>query len=170
VLVAVPDEFARGNEGEVRYISGGATRAESVLAGLEHVETEYVVVHDAARPLAESALFDAVLARLVDDGAEGVIAAMRVTDTTKQVREGEVVERTLDRSTLWAAQTPQAFRTEALREAISAADSLADATDEAMLVERNGGRVVVHEAAKENIKVTTAFDLRVAEILLTARS
>jgi 2-C-methyl-D-erythritol 4-phosphate cytidylyltransferase len=79
------------------------------------------------------------------------------------------VERTLDRSTLWAAQTPQAFRTAALRSALESR-ALADATDDAMLVELQGGRVLLHEAPRENVKVTTQLELQVAELLLRGRS
>jgi 2-C-methyl-D-erythritol 4-phosphate cytidylyltransferase len=82
-----------------------------------------------------------------------------------------LVERTVDRSRLWAVQTPQAFRIDALREALAAAPSdLAAATDEAMLVERRGGTVLIHSAPPENIKVTTPFDLRAAELLLRERA
>jgi 2-C-methyl-D-erythritol 4-phosphate cytidylyltransferase len=93
-----------------------------------------------------------------------------VTDTIKQASEGGAVERTLDRSGLWAVQTPQAFRADALREALSDPVSLPDATDDAMLVERRGGRVLIHPSPAENVKVTTAFDLRIAELLLRERS
>jgi 2-C-methyl-D-erythritol 4-phosphate cytidylyltransferase len=67
-------------------------------------------------------------------------------------------------------QTPQAFRAEPLREALADPDSLADATDDAMLVERRGGRVLIHSASTDNLKVTTPFDLRVAELLLGERA
>ena len=96
-----------------------------------------------------------------------MLAATPVTDTVKEV-EGRAVVRTLDRSRLWAAQTPQAFRTEALRRAF-AAGSLAHATDDAMLVEALGGRVAVHDASPQNIKVTTDADLRAAAMLLAGR-
>jgi 2-C-methyl-D-erythritol 4-phosphate cytidylyltransferase len=79
------------------------------------------------------------------------------------------VDSTLDRSALWAAQTPQAFRTAALREALGSTSLLRQATDEAMLVERLGGKVMLHEAPAENIKVTTPLDLRLAEMLLGER-
>jgi 2-C-methyl-D-erythritol 4-phosphate cytidylyltransferase len=79
------------------------------------------------------------------------------------------VQRTLDRDGLWAVQTPQAFRAGALRQALSILESLAEATDDAMLVERRGGRVLVHPSPPENIKVTTPLDLRVAELLLRQR-
>ena len=79
------------------------------------------------------------------------------------------MERTLDRTGLWAVQTPQAFRADALREALSDPDSLPDATDDAMLVERHGGRVLIHATSPDNLKVTTPLDLRVAELLLRER-
>jgi 2-C-methyl-D-erythritol 4-phosphate cytidylyltransferase len=80
------------------------------------------------------------------------------------------VDRTLDRSSLWAAQTPQAFRAEALREAFASTELLAQATDDAMLIERLGGRVLLHAAPIENLKVTTSLDLWVAELLIAERS
>lgn len=154
----------------VEAVEGGPSRSESVRNALARVETEVVVVHDAARPLATADLFDAVVSRLAGDaGCDCAIAAAPITDTVKEVAD-EVVERTLDRSRLWGAQTPQAFRAVRLREALSAADSLADATDDAMLVERIGGRVAIHPAPPENIKVTTPLDLRVAGLLLAERS
>jgi 2-C-methyl-D-erythritol 4-phosphate cytidylyltransferase len=99
-----------------------------------------------------------------------VIAAAPVTDTIKEAAEDGRVERTMDRSRLWAVQTPQAFRAGPLREALSDPDALAGATDEAMLVERRGGVVMIHPAPPENIKVTTQFDLRAAELLLRERA
>jgi 2-C-methyl-D-erythritol 4-phosphate cytidylyltransferase len=80
------------------------------------------------------------------------------------------VERTLDRAGLWAVQTPQAFRADALREALSDPDSIPDATDDAMLVERRGGRVLIHSAPAENLKVTSPLDLSLAGLLLRERS
>jgi len=156
--------------GDLSVVAGGATRSESVAAGLEAVGTELVVVHDAARPLVTAELIDAVVEDLLaDEECGAVVAAAPLTDTIKQVARGMEVDRTLDRSSLWAAQTPQAFRCAALREAIASTGLLAQATDDAMLVERIGGRVLLHEAPAENIKVTTRLDLRVAEMLLRAR-
>jgi 2-C-methyl-D-erythritol 4-phosphate cytidylyltransferase len=99
-----------------------------------------------------------------------VVAATPVTDTTKEVLRDREVSRTLDRSSLWSVQTPQAFRTGALRDALAATELLAQASDDAMLVERDGGRVLVHEAPPENLKVTTPLDLRLAEALLGERA
>ena len=169
-VVAAPPELAGGlDAGGAAVVAGGETRSQSVALALEAVETELVVVHDAARPLVTAGLIDAVVGALdADEEADGVVAAAPVTDTIKQVGEGSAVERTLDRSALWAVQTPQAFRSAALREAAEAAD-LSAATDDAMIVEKAGGRVLVHAAPADNLKVTTALDLRLAELLLAER-
>ena len=176
VVAAPPGEEARVWEiasaeglGDVEAVAGGASRSESVANAIENVSSEIAVVHDAARPLVTAELIDAVVDRLAEDpDAAGVIAATPVTDTIKEAADDRRVERTLDRSRLWAVQTPQAFRTGALRDALAAARDLAEATDDAMLVERNGGVVVIEEAPAENVKVTTALDRRVAELLLGA--
>ena len=172
IVVAVPPE----QEGPVAErgvvaVAGGAHRSESVAKAVELCGGEIVVVHDAARPLVTPALINAVVDRLAsDEAAAGVIAAARVTDTIKQADQGGQVERTLDRDVLWAVQTPQAFRADALREALADPDSLPDATDDAVLVERRGGRVLVHEAPAENLKVTGPIDLELAERLLRGRA
>jgi 2-C-methyl-D-erythritol 4-phosphate cytidylyltransferase len=177
ITVAVPEgEEGRLSVPGVDAVAGGATRSESVAAGLEGVDSEVVVVHDAARPLVTAELIDAVVgALLADDEAHGVIAAAPVTDTIKEVMTGREILSTLDRSSLWAAQTPQAFRTDALRRALGDTTMLAQATDDSMLVERMRdpkrmrGRVLICEAPPENLKVTTELDLRVAELLLADR-
>jgi 2-C-methyl-D-erythritol 4-phosphate cytidylyltransferase len=172
ILVAAPpgeDEAvaARG----VLAVTGGEHRSESVANALELSGGELVVVHDAARPLVTAELIDAMLDELArDEGAAGVIAAAPVSDTIKQADDDGWVERTLDRSGLWAVQTPQAFRAAALREALSDPGSLPGATDDAMLVERRGGRIRIHPSPSENLKVTTPLDLRLAEQLLRERS
>ena len=114
---------------------------------------------------------DRCLAALRDGRWDGAIAAAPVIDTVKEAdRDGRVL-RTLERSALWTVQTPQAFRAEALRRALDVDEAqLAAATDDAFLVEVAGGSVTVVEAPRENLKVTTALDLRVAESLLAARS
>jgi 2-C-methyl-D-erythritol 4-phosphate cytidylyltransferase len=172
VVVAVPPEdFDSVAAGDVTVVAGGKSRSESVAAALETVDSDVVVVHDAARPLVTTELVDAVVADLLADAdCAAVVAAAPVTDTIKQVARGREVDRTLDRSSLWAAQTPQAFRAAALREALASTELLAQATDDAMLVERIGGTVLLHEAPAENLKVTTPLDLRVAELLLAERS
>jgi 2-C-methyl-D-erythritol 4-phosphate cytidylyltransferase len=144
-------------------VDGGATRAESVSNALAAVDTELVAIHDAARPLLTPELLDDLVAELVaNPAADGVITAAPVTDTVKKVDGGRITG-TLDRSELWAAQTPQVFRTEVLRSALRAADSV---TDEAMLVEAAGGTVLIHDSGLPNLKVTTPIDLSVAELLL----
>jgi 2-C-methyl-D-erythritol 4-phosphate cytidylyltransferase len=146
-------------------------RSESVSNALELCGEGIVVVHDAARPLVTPGLIDAVVYQLgSDQEAAGVIAAAPVTDTIKHASGSGQVERTLDRAGLWAVQTPQAFRAEALREALSDPDSLPEATDDAMLVERRGGLVLIYPASPDNIKVTTPVDLRVAQLLLRERA
>jgi 2-C-methyl-D-erythritol 4-phosphate cytidylyltransferase len=171
VVAAPPGQVDELSGGDHAVVAGGETRSESVAAALEAVDADFVVVHDAARPLVSAELIDAVVEELLDDeDAAAVVAASPVTDTIKAVSRGMEVDSTLDRSSLWAAQTPQAFRAEALREALASTALLAQATDDAMLVERLGAKVLLHEAPVENIKVTTPLDLRIAELLLTERS
>jgi 2-C-methyl-D-erythritol 4-phosphate cytidylyltransferase len=148
-------------------VTGGASRSESVSLALDEVNSELVVVHDAARPLATPALFEAVVAELEGDSAcDGVVAAAPVADTLKRALAGRVIE-TVPRSELWAVQTPQAFRTEALREALDTdAETLAGATDDASLIEARGGVVRVFPWDQANLKVTTQTDVRIAEALL----
>jgi 2-C-methyl-D-erythritol 4-phosphate cytidylyltransferase len=128
-----------------------------------------VVVHDAARPLVSPELFRSALAAL--EGADCAVAAAPMTDTVKEAGSDHRVVGTLDRSRLWAIQTPQAFRREALERALDVpGDVLAAATDDAWLVERAGGSVVVVPAPPGNFKVTTPHDLQVAELLLRDRA
>ena len=164
VVVAVPAGF----EDPPDRVRGGASRSESVRSALAAApEATVAVVHDAARPLVTRDLFERCIAALGD--AEGAIAAARVTDTVKE-GHGIRVLRTLDRSRLWAVQTPQVFRADALRSALDAPpDRLAAATDDASLVESAGGTVRLVEAPPENLKVTTPLDLRIAEAILQSR-
>jgi 2-C-methyl-D-erythritol 4-phosphate cytidylyltransferase len=176
VIVAVPagHEDAVAVEG-VATVAGGASRSESVAAALAGVESELVAVHDAARPLVTAELIDELVSALAErPRAAAVIAAAPVTDTVKLLGEGgdgalAPVTETLDRARLRAAQTPQVFRTDALRAALEAAGDLAAASDDAMLVEAAGGEVLVHASPAANLKVTTSLDLRVAELLLGER-
>jgi 2-C-methyl-D-erythritol 4-phosphate cytidylyltransferase len=173
IVVACPPGHVHDLGGhDLGVVTGGPTRAESVSNALDAVGTRLVAVHDAARPLVTPELVEAVIGALVDDPeADGAIAAAPVTDTIKQATAHRVIERTVTRGELWAAQTPQAFRVEALREALAAdPTSAAEATDEAMLVEAAGGRVLIHPAPVENVKVTTPLDLKLAELLLAERS
>jgi 2-C-methyl-D-erythritol 4-phosphate cytidylyltransferase len=154
-------------------VTGGDSRAISVGHALAEVpaRAEIVAVHDAARPLLTAELVDALVARLAGDpDAAGVIAATPLTDTVKRVGESGTIETTESRAGLWAAQTPQVFRAEALRAAHDGDPAtVAAATDDAMLVEAGGGRVLVQEVETPNLKVTNAADLRLAESLLADR-
>ena len=186
VVAAAPpgDDYEFTGE-DLFVVAGGEMRAESVRNGLDRVETELVAIHDAARPLLTAQLVeDVVAALLADPDADGAIAAAPVSDTIKRagasrsafaphsvVNARLAVGETLDRDELWAAQTPQVFRVDALRRALEAdPEAVAAATDEAMLVEAAGGRILIHPAPAGNIKVTTPLDLRVAELLLAERS
>jgi 2-C-methyl-D-erythritol 4-phosphate cytidylyltransferase len=168
VIVAVPERAEGGGQG-AEFVVGGPSRSASVRnAVLSAPEADVYVVHDAARPLVERELVERCLMHL--EGVEGAIAAARVSDTVKEADGGGRVLRTLDRSVLWAVQTPQVFQGDALRSALEADDAvLAAATDDASLVEEAGGTIAVVEAPPENIKVTTPLDLRVVEAVLEAR-
>jgi 2-C-methyl-D-erythritol 4-phosphate cytidylyltransferase len=130
-----------------------------------------VLVHDAARPLLTAELARATIRALeADETIDGAIAAVPMTDTVKRVRDGVVAE-TLERSELWAVQTPQVFRRGALERALADASDelLSQATDDAWLIERAGGVVHVMGSDPGNLKITTPADLRVAELLLGER-
>ena len=147
-------------------VPGGSERSHSVRAALAAAapEEDVILVHDAARPLVTPELVGACLRALA--GADAAIAATPVTDTIKECEDGRVA-RTLDRSRLWAIQTPQVFRRDALERALAQDDSVvAAATDDAALVEALGGTVRIVPAPPGNFKVTTALDLRVAEMFL----
>ena len=145
-------------------VTGGATRADSVAAGLAEVPDEalVVLVHDAARPLVTDAVIERVIGGL-SDGSAGAVPTMPVSDTVKSVRAGRVVE-TVDRSALVAVQTPQAFVADRLRAAY--ANRAGEATDCAALVEVAGGLVSVVAGDSRLLKVTDADDLRRIEAWL----
>jgi 2-C-methyl-D-erythritol 4-phosphate cytidylyltransferase len=175
IVVALPADRLDAAPAQTIAVAGGDTRSQSVsaaLAAVSDVQDELVIVHDAARALVRPELFAASLAELSQSGADAVVAAAAVSDTIKQVGDdGRAVLTTLDRSRLWAVQTPQVFRREALVRALSSSpELLAAATDDAWLVERQGGRVLVLPAPPENFKITTPLDLRLAEMLLSERS
>lgn len=148
-------------------IPGGSRRRDSVAAGLEKVpdDVAYTLVHDAARPLASKELVHRIIDRLLEDDTDAVVPAVPVRDTLKRV-VGARVNATVDRSSLVAVQTPQGFRTGALRAAHR--ESSGDATDDAVLIEQAGGSVVTIVGDPRNIKVTYPEDLIVAEALLSA--
>jgi 2-C-methyl-D-erythritol 4-phosphate cytidylyltransferase len=166
IAIALP-EGVNAPEGTVG-VKGGSVRSESVRLALQAAGPgDPVLVHDAARPLLTPDLAREVLEALrADETLDAAIAAIPVTDTIKRAAEG-VVSETLDRGSLWAVQTPQVFRRAALEYALSVPEEvLADATDDAWLIERMGGSVGIVPSSALNLKVTTELDLRLAELLL----
>ena len=152
------------NRWSIDRVAGGAVRSESVRNALASApDADVVVIHDAARPFVTEELVRRCV-ETIDAGADGAIAAAPVTDTIKEADTERRVTRTLDRSRLWAIQTPQAFRADILRRAL--AGDVASATDDAMLVESLGGDVRIVEAPPGNFKVTWPEDLARAEALL----
>jgi 2-C-methyl-D-erythritol 4-phosphate cytidylyltransferase len=191
VLVAVPDvlveratDLLRGRP--VRVLAGGAERTATVRLALDllvahggersatlgghaavvaEAEPSIVLVHDAARPLTPPSLVAAVV-EAVRAGRPAVVPVLPVADTTKRVSSDGVVESTVDRSVLRAVQTPQGFALDTLRAAYAASDVDLVATDDAGLVERLGERVYTIPGDPAAFKVTTPWDLRIAELLL----
>jgi 2-C-methyl-D-erythritol 4-phosphate cytidylyltransferase len=164
VVVAVPPGFSYPGS-----VEGGPVRSDSVRRALAAApEATVAVVHDAARPLLTRELVERCIAAL-GDGVDGAVAASPVVDTVKQVDSELRVTRTLDRSALWAIQTPQVFNAAVLRRALDVPlEALKAATDDAALVEAAGGRVRVVEARSSNFKVTGPDDLERAAIALRA--
>ena len=155
----------------VEWIQGGSTRQESVLCGLAGLPkaARHVLIHDGARCLAEPDLFDRCAAAV--EAGTALIAATPVSDTIKRVGSDGLIQDTPERSELWAAQTPQGFAVDQLRR--GHAEAVAQGwtvTDDASLYERLGWPVQVLDAGPANIKVTTPFDLTVAEAVLALRS
>ncbi len=170
-LVAAPpghvDHFRRVAGDRVGVVAGGETRSGSVRAGFQALAAEdgdVVAVHDAARPFLSAEEIGAVLQAAEQTGA--AIAAAPVVDTIKRARGGRILE-TVDRSDLYGAATPQAFRAAILRRALAAGD---EATDEAALCERLGIPVAVVPVSRLAFKITTPEDLRLAEAILADRA
>ena len=152
--------------GSVRaVVTGGATRTDSVRAGLAEVpaDTAVVLVHDAARPFLPDDVVERVVTAL-DEGWDAAVAALPLADTVKRA-QGEAVVETVDRTGLHAVQTPQAFAADVLRRALAGGS---EATDCAGLVEAAGGRVRLVEGDRRLLKVTTPADLAFVETLLEA--
>jgi 2-C-methyl-D-erythritol 4-phosphate cytidylyltransferase len=163
VVVAAPDGYHDGPD----RVRGGESRSASVRNAVQTApEATTFVVHDAARPLVTRELLERCI-DAIEPGIDGAIAAVPMTDTVKEVALDRRVLRTLDRSALWAVQTPQVFRADILRRALERdAAALAAATDDAWLVDDVGGVITVVESFPENIKVTRESDLRIVEALL----
>jgi 2-C-methyl-D-erythritol 4-phosphate cytidylyltransferase len=156
----------------VRFAAGGVTRQDSVAAGLEAVPYDFdvVLVQDGARPLLTPSLVAMALEALdYAPDVAGVVVGYPASDTLKVVDRGHVLA-TPDRSRFWAVQTPQVFRSQALRGAYAAAAADAfSGTDDASLVERTGAKVVVVEGPRDNLKVTVAEDIVLVEAVLKFR-
>jgi 2-C-methyl-D-erythritol 4-phosphate cytidylyltransferase len=167
VVVVLPEGCAWDGAPVAAAVVGGASRSASVRAGLAAVpdSASVIVVHDAARPLASPALFDAVIGA-VRGGADAAVPALPVPDTVKRI-DGDRVVETVARDGLVAVQTPQAFRADALRVAHATGG---DATDDAALIEAAGGPVVIVPGEPANLKVTTPADLVAAAALVAGAS
>lgn len=157
---------------KVRWVvAGGSERQYSISNALEEMQIEaddLVMIHDGARPLIDEPLLARLVAGLA--GAQGVLPMLPLKDTIKRVREG-IIDCTLDRSVLFAAQTPQVFPFGAIRQAHRRArqeDFLG--TDDASLIEWMGGKVVMVEGKATNIKITTPDDLVLMRVYLEAES
>jgi 2-C-methyl-D-erythritol 4-phosphate cytidylyltransferase len=173
VILVVPDADAAGRigtHGADEVVAGGATRDASVRRALDSVpaDAQIIVVHDAARPLATPALFGAVVEALADPLVDGAVPGSSPGDTIKVVDADGAVTATLDRATLRAVQTPQAFRAGILRRAHRR--GVPGATDDAMMVEALGGRVRVLPGEADNLKITVPGDLQAAARILAARA
>jgi 2-C-methyl-D-erythritol 4-phosphate cytidylyltransferase / 2-C-methyl-D-erythritol 2,4-cyclodiphosphate synthase len=160
-LAAHPPTYLTGTAKPLRVVAGGARRQDSVAAAFAAVSdrSDVVVIHDAARPFVSADLIARTIAAAGESGA--ALAALASRDTVKQVSD-HVVRATLDRRTIYLAQTPQAFRRDVLRDAL-ALDG--DATDEATLAERAGHAVRVVDGEASNIKITTPEDFVIAEAM-----
>lgn len=180
VLVCAPGRLSEYRERAVDPLSlnasvmlaeGGGTRRLSVAAGLAVVPEDVttILVHDGARPLATADTFSAAIIALEESAIDGVVVGHPSVDTLKIVEEQRVLE-TPDRSRFWAAQTPQVFRAGVLRSAhtMAARDDF-EGTDDASLVERAGGSVMMLEGPRDNIKLTLPEDAAYAELVLTRR-
>jgi 2-C-methyl-D-erythritol 4-phosphate cytidylyltransferase len=149
----------------VSVIAGGDRRRDSVEAGLRACSTRYVAVHDGARPLVTTSLIERVV--VAAEGKPGAIAAIAVTDTIKEARDG-VITGHPDRSVLWAAQTPQVVLRQAWLDAAATSDN--DETDDAAMLARLGLECAIVEGDPDNIKITRPLDLEIARAILRARS
>lgn len=175
IVVTLPREemahFVAGQTSHITVVEGGESRSESVYKGFCELKAgpqDVVLVHDAARPLVSQNLIERVAEMTGEKGA--VVPVIPLRDTVKKVNSG-LVEATLDRDTLFRVQTPQGFRYEYLAEAYKKKSVLTEGyTDEAMMIEELGFEVFVTDGEAENIKVTTALDLKIAEAILNKQS
>lgn len=167
VVVVLPADADWRAPVGVRTVPGGATRSDSVRAGLAAVpeSADIVAVHDAARPLATRRLWETVIAA-VRGGADAAVPGVAIADTVKRVREDRIVE-TVSRDDLVVVQTPQVFRASVLRAAHVVGGV---GTDDAALVEAGGGTVVVVPGEATNLKITQPDDMALAEAIVAAQA
>jgi 2-C-methyl-D-erythritol 4-phosphate cytidylyltransferase len=159
------------NNHSIQVISGGKERQDSVIAGLEHLSesTEFVVIHDAARPFISEGTISNVIAAAIRAGA--ATAAIPCTDTILVAGDEAWLDHTPAREMLWSCQTPQVFNVSLIRDALRAASADGfSATDDASLVRRLGARVQLVNGSPDNIKVTTPADLDYAAYLVEKES
>lgn len=142
-------------ENKIEYIIGGQTRQESVSNALKHVNSEYVLIHDGARPYYSKKLLDSIINKL--DEFNAVIPAMKVTDTIKIVESGIVI-KTINREMLRTIQTPQGFKTSVIKLAHSLANKQDYTDDSSMVEELTNEKVCVIDGEKDNIKYTQKED------------
>ncbi len=171
VLVVAEDAVERARELAQRekfnkpcaVVAGGARRQDSVRAGLDALEgCDWVAIHDGARPLVTPELIERGIAEAQKTGAS--CCALPVPDTVKEAGEGLTIIRTLDRTHLWLAQTPQVFRYDLLANAHATFEG--DTTDDAAMIEALGGQVRLYPGSPRNLKVTTQEDLELVKALL----
>lgn len=178
IIAAKPDETDLYPEFIKKYgfkkikavVPGKSTRQESVLAGFEAIsdESEFVAIHDGARCLITPKEIENVLKAAYSHGA--ATAACKVSDTIKKIKFGGIIDETVNRDSVMLAQTPQVFKTELYRAAAYVAkDEGFSATDDNMLVENIGYPIKTVECTKENLKLTTKFDLILAKAILKSR-
>jgi 2-C-methyl-D-erythritol 4-phosphate cytidylyltransferase/2-C-methyl-D-erythritol 2,4-cyclodiphosphate synthase len=174
IIVVLPEDWRAEIEEEavspfgfskVKIVSGGATRADSTRLGFAASAGDLVLIHDGVRPFVTPGLIAAVARAAAAEGA--ALAAVPVRDTLKEVVEGRA-RRTLERSGLWQAQTPQGFRREILSRALAGGAAPAQVTDDAALLEPLGLTAAVVPGSARNLKITTPEDLALAEALLAA--
>jgi 2-C-methyl-D-erythritol 4-phosphate cytidylyltransferase len=180
IIIVVPEDWARTVKTDIvdrlsipkvtKIIPGGLERQDSVLNGFNSLSgtPDVVAVHDGARPLVSLELLEEVIRQASACGA--ALAALPSNDTIKKSSPEMYVDSTVQRDSLWFAQTPQAFRYEVLKNALSkAADDRFTGTDESLLVERTGVRVKIVKGSPCNIKITTPEDLALGELILNMR-
>lgn len=180
IIIVVPEDWARTVKTDIvdrlsipkvtKIIPGGPERQDSVLNGFNSLSgtPDVVAVHDGARPLVSLELLEEVILEASACGA--ALAALPSNDTIKKSSPEMYVDGTVPRESLWFAQTPQAFRYEVLKNALSkAAEDRFTGTDESLLVERTGVKVKIVKGSPYNIKITTPEDLALGELILKMR-